>query len=172
MKRSDSLISEIKKSLGSLIVSTHEFRGETTFVVTPAHIVSICKKLKQEFGFHFIADLTAVDYLGIKIPRFEVVYYVHRFGDDFDDHTRIRLKVPVDEKNPVIDSVTCVWKGVNWLEREVYDMFGIKFRGHPDLRRILMPEDYEAFPLRKDFDVKNRKPSQKCFERDLLEGNN
>jgi NADH:ubiquinone oxidoreductase subunit C len=84
----------------------------------------------------------------------------------------LRLKAEVDGENPKIDSVTHIWSGADWLEREVYDMFGIVFTGHPDLRRILMPEDYEPFPLRKDFDVRNREASKRSFERALREGDN
>jgi len=108
--------------------------------------------------------------LGIKTPRYEVVYHVHRFGSDFEENLRIRLKVEIPEDDAAVDSVTPAWSGADWLEREAYDMFGIQFVGHPDPRRILMPEDYEPFPLRKDFDVRNREPSKKSFERALEEG--
>ena len=94
---------------------------------------------------------------------------MHKLADGFNEGGRLRLKVPVDERSAELPSVTPVWKGADWLEREVYDMFGIRFRGHPDLRRILMPEDYDHFPLRKDFDVRNREPSKRSFKRALEE---
>ena len=130
-------------------------------------IKDVCYHLKNDFDFKLVADITAVDYLEVKTTRFEVVYHLHRFGPDFDENVRIRLKVEVPEGDPKVDSVAPVWSGANWLEREVYDMFGIEFVGHPDLRRILMPEDYDPFPLRKDFDVRNREPSRQSFKREL-----
>ncbi len=163
---------EINNRLASYILSSSNFRGETTFCVDPLNILNVLGILKNEFGFNYLADLTAVDYMGIKSPRFEVVYYLHRFGKDYEDNTRIRIKAAIaDDSYTTIDSATCIWKGANWLEREVYDMFGIVFNNHPDLRRILMPEDYDEFPLRKDFDVRNRKPSVKSFKKALEEGN-
>ncbi len=164
-----TLIDSIKTNFPSTVQDVKTFRGETTLLVKKEKIREICRYLKTDFDFKFIADITAVDYLEKKTPRFEVVYYLHRFGPDFDENIRIRLKVEVPEEDLRIDSVTPVWSGANWLEREVYDMFGIEFIGHPDLRRILMPEDYEAFPLRKDFDVRNREPSKRSFERALRE---
>lgn len=168
----DSLIQSLKDIFADHIASIYEFRGETTFTVGSKSIFDICGRLKNDYGFLYIADLTAVDYLEVKHPRYEVVYYLHRFDENYEDNTRLRLKAELPDKNPKIDSVTPIWKSANWLEREVYDMFGIEFTGHPDLRRILMPEDYEEFPLRKDFDVRNREPSKRSFENDLLTGNN
>jgi NADH-quinone oxidoreductase subunit C len=165
-----TVINSIRMRYPDAIQDVKTFRGETTLLIKKEKIQEICHYLKNDFDFKFIADLTAVDYLGIKTPRFEVVYYLHRFGPRFDENIRIRLKVEVSEEDPRVDSVTPVWSGANWLEREVYDMFGIEFVGHPDLRRILMPEDYEAFPLRKDFDVRNREPSKRCFDKALKEG--
>ncbi|GBD39202.1 NADH-quinone oxidoreductase subunit 5 [bacterium HR37] len=162
----DSLRNKYPYAIGEI----KTFRGEVSVFVKRELIREICSYLKKEFDFKFIVDITAVDYLGRKTPRFEVVYYLHRFGPDFEENIRIRLKVEVPEEDPKVYSVTSVWSGANWLEREVYDMFGIEFVGHPDLRRILMPEDYEAFPLRKDFDVRNREPSKRSFERALKEG--
>ena len=138
--------------------------------MAPAKIVEILKILKEEFGFTYLVDLTAVDFLGIKTPRFEIVYYLHRFGEEYDENIRVRIKAQITEENAAVDSVTSIWIGADWLEREVFDMFGIVFKGHPDLRRILMPEDYDEYPLRKDFDVRNREPSKKSFQKALREG--
>jgi len=146
------------------------FKDETTLIIEWDRIRDMCSYLRTEFDFKFIVDITAVDYLEVRTKRFEVVYLLHRYGRDFDENVRIRLKVALPEDELKIDSVTSVWSGANWLEREVYDMFGIYFVGHPDLRRILMPEDYEPFPLRKDFDVRNREPSKESFKRALDEG--
>ena len=162
---------QIKEKLGSHILSSSEFRGEATYFIDPADILTVLGKLKNDLGFTYLADLTAVDYYEVKSPRFEVVYQLHRFGEDYEDNTRIRVKAALADDNPTIDSVTLIWSGANWLEREVYDMFGIIFNNHPDPRRILMPEDYDEFPLRKDFDVRNREPSKRSFHKALKEGN-
>lgn len=160
----------LKTRFPGAVLDSRLFRDETTLIIQREKIREVCKHLKTDLGFLFLVDISAGDYLGIKTPRYEVIYHVHRFGSDFDENVRIRLKVEIPEDNLTIDSVTPVWSGANWLEREVFDMFGIEFVGHPDLRRILMPEDYEPFPLRKDFDVRNREPSKKSFERALEEG--
>lgn len=160
-------IDSIRNKFSEAVQDIKIFRGETTLIIKKEKIKDVCYHLKNDFEFKFIADITAVDYLEVKTTRFEVVYLLHRFGPDFDENVRIRLKVEVPEEYPKVDSVTPVWSGANWLEREVYDMFGIEFVAHPDLRRILMPEDYEPFPLRKDFDVRNREPSKQSFRREL-----
>lgn len=138
----------------STIMEAVEFRGELTLYVMPERIVDVCKALRDhtDLAFDMIPDLTAIDHLQEMKdgdPRFHVVY--HLFSTRMKH--RIRLKSPVWEKKPEIDSVTSIWCGANWHERECFDMFGIRFRGHPDLRRILMPEDWEGHPLRKDFPV-------------------
>lgn len=166
----DSVIEALNAVNPAPVRARLEFRGETTLIVDKDRIYDICRSLKDSFGFTFLADLTAVDYLEVKTPRYEVVYHVHRFGPELDENQRLRLKAELDSGNPEIDSVTPVWSGADWLEREVYDMFGIVFTGHPDLRRILMPEDYEPFPLRKDFDVRDRDASKRSFERALRDG--
>lgn len=170
-ENSKNIVESVKDNLSNQILSTKEFRGETTFYIDRSNVLDVCSILKNDFGFKFLADLTAVDYLEVKSPRFEVIYYLHRFGDHYGDNTRIRLKVEVLSDDLSIASVTPIWKGADWLEREVYDMFGIKFHGHPDLRRILMPEDYDEFPLRKDFNVRDRESSKKSFQKALREGN-
>jgi NADH-quinone oxidoreductase subunit C len=166
----ESLIEALNSENPGSVKERISFRGETTLVVDKDRISGVCRRLKDSFGFTFLADLTAVDYLEVKTPRYEVVYHVHRFGPEIDENVRIRLKAELDGDDPKIDSVTDIWSGADWLEREVYDMFGIVFTGHPDLRRILMPEDYEPFPLRKDFDVRDREASKRSFERALREG--
>ena len=169
MNSNSELLGSIRELLSQDIISESGFRGETTFTVHKESILELCGKLKADFGFIYLADLTVVDYLGVKFPRYEVVYLLHRFGDEFNENVRLRLKVPVEVSSCFIDSVTSVWKGANWLEREAFDMFGIEFVGHPDPRRILMPEDYTEYPLRKDFDVRNREPSKESFEKALKE---
>ena len=160
----------IREKLHGYILSENTFRGETSFTVKAESIVECCSLLKNTLGFSYLVDVTVVDYLTVKFPRYEVVYMLHRFGENYEENLRIRLKVSLEQDEFTIDSVTPVWSGANWLEREAYDMFGITFRGHPDPRRILMPEDYDQFPLRKDFDVRDRESSKRCFERALEEG--
>ena len=160
----------LKNEFPQDILDVKEYRGEITLFVDKNKILSICNYLKDTLEFTFLADLTAVDYLEVKSPRYEVVYHVHRFGPDYEENIRLRLKAELSDQEAKIDSVISVWSTADWLEREVYDMFGIEFTGHPDLRRILMPEDYEPYPLRKDFDVRNRDASKKSFEKALEQG--
>ena len=166
----EPVIDSLKNEFPQDMLNIKEYRGETTLFVSKEQISKICAYLKDGLNFTFLADLTAVDYLEVKSPRYEVVYHIHRFGPECEENIRIRVKAELSEDDIKIDSVTPIWSGADWLEREVYDMFGIEFTGHPDLRRILMPEDYGPFPLRKDFDVRNREASKRSFEKALEEG--
>jgi len=123
-----------------------EFRGETTLVVNRAEIHEIVQYAKKELGFNYLVDLSSVDNFGEE-PRFEIVYELYAF----DSGLHLRLKISVSEDELEAPSVTDLFSTANWHEREVYDMMGIKFPGHPDLRRILMWDGYPFFPLRKDF---------------------
>ena len=133
---------------GTALGEPATFRGETSLTVDRGSIVALCEFLRDDepLAFDFLADLCGVD-RHPSAPRFEVVYHLYsvRHGH------RLRLKVPLAEEDPVIDSVTGVWETADWHERECFDLFGIRFRNHPDLRRILLPEDFEGHPLRKDF---------------------
>jgi len=122
--------------------------GELTLEIDAAKIVSVCGFLKSEREFVRLSTVTAVDRYPAE-PRFEVVYHLH----SVERNERVRLKCRLGGEQPEIASVTSVWRGANWYEREVFDLFGIRFQGHPDLRRILMPEDWEGHPLRKDYPV-------------------
>lgn len=128
--------------------------GEVTLGIAPEKIVDVCRYLKQEQGFVRLSSVTAVDWFPDE-PRFEVVYHLH----SLDRNERVRLKVRVGGEAPEIDSVTGVWRGANWYERETFDLFGIRFRNHPDLRRIMMPDYWEGHPLRKDFPIHGHKYS-------------
>jgi NADH-quinone oxidoreductase subunit C len=123
-------------------------RGELTLEIAPGKIVSICGFLKYDQKFVRLSSVTAVDRYPLE-PRFEVVYHLH----SIDQKQRVRLKCRLEGYEPAIESVTSVWRGANWYEREVFDLFGINFLNHPDLRRIMMPEDWEGHPLRKDYPV-------------------
>lgn len=145
---------KIQEKLPQAFIGSKEFLGELTVLVKKEEIVGICQFLHDDpaLSFDHITDICSVDYPQAE-ERFEVVYQVY----SITHRHRIRVKARVREDDPVIDSVTGIWKGANFLEREVYDMMGIRFRGHPDLRRILMPEDYEeGYPLRKDFPVEGK----------------
>ena len=138
----------IRERFGGAIGEVTVFRGETSLTVDRDSIASLCKALRDEeaLAFDFLSDLCGVD-RHPAAPRFEVVYHLYsvRYGH------RLRVKVPLGAEDPVIDSVVPVWETADWHERECFDLFGIRFRNHPDLRRILMPEDFEGHPLRKDF---------------------
>lgn len=160
----------LKEKFPESVLEEKEYRGETTLIITKESVLDIFTFLKNELEFTFLADITAVDYFDIQSPRYEMVYHIHRFGPDYEDNTRLRIKTGVSEDELRIDSLMPLWKGADWLEREVYDMFGIEFAGHSDLRRILMPEDYGPHPLRKDFDVRNREASIESFQKELEQG--
>jgi len=141
------ILEKIKGRFPDSILEIAEFRGELTLVVKRENIVPICLFLRDdpELSFNFLSDLTAVDRLG-REPRFDVIYHLY----SVDKNHRVRLKVRAEE-NETVPSVTSVWSNANWFEREVFDLFGVGFDGHPDLRRILMPDDWVGHPLRKDF---------------------
>ena len=130
------------------VLSAERFAGDLTVTVPVAKVVKICDFLKRERGFSFLVDLTAVDWPEREEGRFDVVYWMHRFDDEF----RLRLTAVVAE-DQVIESVTGVWKTANWMEREVWDLYGIVFANHPNLERILTWEGFNGHPLRKDFPV-------------------
>jgi NADH-quinone oxidoreductase subunit C len=123
-------------------------RQELTLEIAAEGIVSACRFLKAEQKFVRLSTVTAVDWYPEE-PRFEVVYHLH----SPERNERLRLKCRVTGESPEIDSVTEIWRGANWYERETFDLFGIRFRNHPDLRRIMLPEDWEGYPLRKDYPV-------------------
>ena len=123
-------------------------RGELTLVIRPDGIRPVCEFLKAHRGYRFLSDVTAVDWYPSE-PRFEVVYHLYCHAR----RERLRLKCRLSAEQPEIASVVPVWDAANWYEREVFDLFGIRFEGHPHLRRILMPDDWQGHPLRKDYPV-------------------
>lgn len=137
----------------SAITSQNEFRGETTLTLDAAAIRGICQLAKEDLGFDYLVDISSVDHFGEE-PRFEVVYEVY----SMEHGTHLRLKIPVSEDSCEAPTVSDIWPTANWHEREIYDMMGIRFTDHPDLRRILMWEGYPYHPLRKDFPLQG-KPS-------------
>ena len=137
----------IESRLPDAIVSAAAAVDGPVLGVAPQFIVPVCRLLKEEAGFNRLSAVTAVDWWP-REPRFEVVYFLH----SLKSAARLRLSVRVGE-GVELDSVTQVWRGANWYEREVFDLFGIPFRNHPNLERIMMPADWEGHPLRKDYPV-------------------
>ncbi len=139
-------------ALPDAITGAHAERNEPTLWIASERILDVCRFLKDEQKFVRLSAITAVDWTPAD-PRFEVVYLLH----SLERRQRLRLKCWVSEGDPNIDSVTSVWRTANWYEREVFDLFGINFRNHPGLTRILMPTDWEGHPLRKDYPVHGHK---------------
>ncbi len=126
--------------------------GELTLEIAPEKLVAVCAHLKAVCGFERLSGITAVDRYPAE-PRFEIVYHLHSVSRN----ERVRLKCRLPGEDAEIDSATAVWRSANWYEREVFDLFGVRFRNHPDLRRIMLPEDWEGHPLRKDYPVQGYK---------------
>ncbi len=148
-------IVEIKNKFPGSYIKDEEFRGDVSITVKKDSIIDILKFLKEEenFLYDFLVDITCVDYLKLnETERFAVVYNLY----SYKNNTRIRIKALVPENDTQIPTVCTIWKAANWMEREVFDLFGIIFTGHPDLRRILTPDDYTSHPLRKDYPLQGR----------------
>jgi len=150
---STAIIEKVKAQFPDEVVDTDEFRGDTTIIIRPEKITEICTLLRDdpETGFRYLSSISAVDYQPAS-PRYAVVYHLYSHGS----HQRVALKACcADDEAPSIPSVVSVWNTANWHERECYDLMGIKFVGHPDLRRILTPAECEGYyPLRKDYPVR------------------
>ena len=128
-----------------------EFRGETTVRLPREKILEACRYMKTECGFDMLTDLSGVDNFG-EDQRFEVAYHLYSFAT----HERLRLKIGVPEDDLIVDSVVSVWRTADWHEREAFDMFGIRFRGHPNLKRLMLYPEFVGHPLRKDYPVRKR----------------
>jgi NADH-quinone oxidoreductase subunit C len=184
----DALVQAVQVRFPAAVKGSHDFRGDATVLISRESLLDVATTLKNDpaFQMNFLMDLTAVDFsvFGMKpspaffassgiavspspdIPttetwpgppesaRFVVIY--HFFSLPLKH--RLRLVIPLEEDDPEVDSLTALWKGANWLEREVWDMFGIRFRGHPNLKRILMYDEFVGHPLRKDYPVNKRQP--------------
>jgi NADH-quinone oxidoreductase subunit C len=148
----------VENILGSFpTLSTSEFRGQTRVVAPVESVYDVLRTLKEQRGFDLLIDVTCVDYLHYPDAkdRFGMVYLLA----NTDTNQRITVRCFVNDPAPTVPSAVGLWEGANWLEREVWDLFGIRFSGHPDLRRIVLPEEFTAHPLRKDY------PLQGCGER-------
>jgi NADH-quinone oxidoreductase subunit C len=146
MAENNRAVIKLKEKFAASIIEVKEFRGEVTVTVNKQDIVAICRFLKESLQYNLLTDVTAVDYLG-REPRFMAVYNLY----SIPNKDRLRVKAPIAESDCTIDTVSTLWNSANWLEREAFDLFGIIFTNHPDLRRILMTDDWVGHPLRKDY---------------------
>ena len=159
-------LEKLQEKFGEAVLDTHNFRGDETAVVDPSVIIEVLTWLRdqRELKFDMLTDLTAVDYLPAE-PRFAVVYHLYSVALKH----RLRIKVPISEETPELDSAHELWGCANWAEREIWDMYGIRFNGHPDPRRILMYEEFVGHPLRKDYPKEKRQPLLRRPEPELKE---
>jgi len=148
------IIEELKQKFSEKIKEISVQFGDEILLIERDSLLDVVQFLKDEpYSYSMLLDLTCVDYKGHEL-RFEMVYHLFSISNV----QRLRIKVRLSEKDLQIDSLTSLWKNANWLEREVYDMFGVSFKGHPDLRRIFMYDGFEGYPLRKDFPLRKRQP--------------
>ena len=154
------VIEKLQEKYAENLIAITENRDGVTVIVGKDISYALLEYLKTELAYTYLVDVTAVDnsqleseLMQFDYARFMVVYHLYAYQGET---ARIRVKVPVHESDLQVPSVTGLWKGANWLERETYDMFGIHFESHPDLRRILMPDDFEGHPLRKDYPLRGR----------------
>jgi len=146
-------IETLKGKFGDQLLGVGTHAGQAWVDVKRDRIVEILKSLRDEYGYDMLTDITAVDYLNQGMSeRFAVVYNLYSTKENI----RTRVKAWVPESDPVIDSASTLWRAAPWAEREVWDLMGIKFKGHPDLKRIQLPETYEGHPLRKDYPLTGR----------------
>jgi NADH-quinone oxidoreductase subunit C len=155
-----AILARLRERFPREIVETHDWRGDHTVVSERSAIADLLRFCRDDeaLAFDMLMDLTAVDYLKYPGredgPRFEVVYHLYSLRHNH----RLRVKVRVEEDDAVVPTAVPLWPIANWFEREVWDMFGIRFQGHPDLRRLLMYEEFVGHPLRKDYPVNRRQP--------------
>ena len=145
------LLGSLGSLFGSKIQEKTEFRGETSFTILAVDLREVAKFCRDELSFDYLLDITSVDNFGDE-PRFEIVYELYSIT--LAGHLRIKLRI--SEEDAAVDTISDLWPTANWHEREIYDMMGLRFRNHPDLRRILMWEGYPYFPLRKEFPLEGR----------------
>ncbi|HTO54268.1 MAG TPA: NADH-quinone oxidoreductase subunit C [Myxococcota bacterium] len=165
MAAADDLLAKLRALLGADVLDVHTHRGDATILVAVDRARECLQRLRDDPGlaFNVLVDLTAVDYLG-REPRFEVVYHLASLelappGGGFSGiRHRLRVKCGVPSQKVEADSVVALWDAANWYEREVWDLYGIHFRGHPDLRRIMLYDEFQGHPLRKDYPKERRQP--------------
>lgn len=150
-KQLQPIVQKLKKEFGAEVT---EFRGDVQVLLASEKLIAASLKLRDEFDFALLSTITAVDYWPEESPRFHIVYVFNSLSKNL----QLMLRVPVAGENPTIPTLTEVYKNANWRERELWDMFGIKVDGHPDLRRLLMPDDWNGHPLRKDYPLGYEEP--------------
>jgi len=150
-KQLQPIVQTLKKEFGAEVT---EFRGDVQVLLASEKLIAASLKLRDEFDFALLSTITAVDYWPEESPRFHIVYVFNSLNKNL----QLVLRVPVAGENPTIPTLTEVYKNANWRERELWDMFGIKVDGHPDLRRLLMPDDWKGHPLRKDYPLGYEEP--------------
>ena len=149
MSDSGSELANLHAILGGKIIESMQAQGDDVVILDRAGLRESFRLLKEQLNFNFLSDITAVDYWQKKAPRFEVVYQIV----SLTEQRRLRVRVAVPENDPAVDSLTPLWRGANFLERDVWDLYGIRFTDHPDLRRILLYDEFQGHPLRKDYPV-------------------
>ena len=149
MSDASSQLANIQTILGAKMLQFMQAQGDNVVMLDRSGLRESFRRLKDELNFDLLSDITAVDYWQKQEPRFEVVYQIV----SLTGRRRLRLRVAVPENDPVVDSLTPLWRGANFLEREVWDLYGIRFTDHPDLRRILLYDEFQGHPLRKDYPV-------------------
>ncbi|MCS6895982.1 MAG: NADH-quinone oxidoreductase subunit C [Bacteroidia bacterium] len=141
-----SALSLLREALASEALEVREHAGELTFIVEHSRLKSFLRLLKEKYDFDYLVDIGATDHF-VEGLRFEIVYNIVSLSQ----RLRLRVKARLPEASPTVETVSDLWPSAAWHEREAYDMMGIKFEGHPDLRRMYLPEDFEYYPLRKEF---------------------
>lgn len=155
-KMSQELLSLIDAKLGKTVLNRSLSLGDAVIRVSRDHILDLCRilKLDKDLGFNYLIDITVVDWMDQQEERFEVVYHFMSFPRGY----RLRVKVWVPENKPEVPSVVSLWSGADFMEREAWDMYGVTFTGHPNLKRILMYDEFKGHPLRKDYPVQAKQP--------------
>ncbi len=150
------VLDRLRRKFGDAILETHSDHGNETAVVARERLLEIAEFLRDdpELAFDMPIDNTAVDFFGKRALRFDVVWHLYSVKKKH----RVRIKVRVSEDDPTVPSLTPVWRGMNWFEREAWDLYGIRFTGHPNLKRVLMYEEFVGHPLRKDYPIDKRQP--------------
>jgi NADH-quinone oxidoreductase subunit C len=148
-------LAKLAQALGDGVFSTSRFRDNIRLYVPPSRLIELLSLLKSECGFNLLSELGATDYLGYP-GRTRARFEVHYVLKNLSTAESVVVKCGVNDPDPTLSSAVPLWPGADWMEREVFDMYGIRFSGHPDLRRILMPDEFAAYPLRKDYPLRGR----------------
>lgn len=159
LTKDSTLVKMIEQAFAADIIESTIFRGELTLLLKKESLLDVCTALKnkENYRMDFLSDVVGVDYLG-EDPRFGVIYHLYSIPNKF----RVRLKVRLDDGEP-IPTVTKIWRSADWAEREIFDLYGIVFTDHYNLKRIYMPDDWEGYPLRKDYPLRGYKDQYNPF---------